>query len=622
MMGGKFLIVAAILASTFIFANCQDINLLNSYEEYAASPEWIEGSPSHVIDDDVAVFHSVHNEHETVSIHRRSVDEQFSLIDGAGKLFDRLKKTFKGREKEMDLVRNKRKLQRRNSNMPDSYWDFIPVFLGAPVPGSKANSVVSKEDNEYAAQNACFKHITMEAVKVDNEHVKIELHATDRNPNKKFVCQNYILVGTAYSFRLIYMFPLGNSWSSSMTLKAKNADEMLDMTTEGLRVYRSPHGVIKTIADIVQTAKLFVGALTGDSSVPERTAQNNIQFLKDYAGYEMKPRQGGAVSIDIPKEEIKSGTFVGIARLDGLDPMIMWGTGSRLGHTCVTLWIDDELYVVESQTESNYWPKNFIQRTKWEEWRENAKKADYNWVLFPLSEEKQAVFEKNAHLAVDYFKKVEGVLYGYQNLLWGWIDTPNQNLPHPLSNEFVMSAFAIVEPLSDALMKKSHTPSLWRETFNHMIGKEGLTTYQVYAQMEKEGLSFGEMISRPIKDSWGYRQWTSKNKYEDNQPAMVCDVFVCNVYKHAGLFGDLEVECGEFTPLDVYELNFYKSIDETKKQWKKYCRNEDVMCQLGGAYVVDLGEEWYNKQKPFSHMREHCPALAPYNDRLAARNHC
>jgi len=35
-------------------------------------------------------------------------------------------------------------------------------------------------------------------------------------------------------------------------------------------------------------------------------------------------------------------------RLDGLDPMIMYGTGSRVGHNVMALRFDGELYVVES----------------------------------------------------------------------------------------------------------------------------------------------------------------------------------------------------------------------------------------------------------------------------------
>lgn len=42
-------------------------------------------------------------------------------------------------------------------------------------------------------------------------------------------------------------------------------------------------------------------------------------------------------------------------RLDGLDPMIMYGTGARVGHNVMALRFDGELYIVESQ-DAWYWP--------------------------------------------------------------------------------------------------------------------------------------------------------------------------------------------------------------------------------------------------------------------------
>jgi hypothetical protein len=40
---------------------------------------------------------------------------------------------------------------------------------------------------------------------------------------------------------------------------------------------------------------------------------------------------------------------------------------------------------------------------------------------------------------------------------------------------------------------------------------------------------------------------------------MVCSSFVIGVYKAGGLFDDLEINATEFTPKDVYTLNFFDS---------------------------------------------------------------
>ena len=39
----------------------------------------------------------------------------------------------------------------------------------------------------------------------------------------------------------------------------------------------------------------------------------------------------------------------------------------------------------------------------------------------------------------------------------------------------------------------------------------------------------------------------------------MCSSFVVAVYKEAGLFGDLDVQATEFTPRDLYELDFFNN---------------------------------------------------------------
>jgi hypothetical protein len=52
--------------------------------------------------------------------------------------------------------------------------------------------------------------------------------------------------------------------------------------------------------------------------------------------------------IDIDEKDLRSGDYLAILRLDGLDPMIMYGTGSHSGHTTTVLFFDGEPYIVES----------------------------------------------------------------------------------------------------------------------------------------------------------------------------------------------------------------------------------------------------------------------------------
>lgn len=48
-----------------------------------------------------------------------------------------------------------------------------------------------------------------------------------------------------------------------------------------------------------------------------------------------------------------------ITRFDGVDELIAWAAGGRVGHTCVVVTIDGKKMVVESQ-DGWYWPKHGI----------------------------------------------------------------------------------------------------------------------------------------------------------------------------------------------------------------------------------------------------------------------
>ena len=87
---------------------------------------------------------------------------------------------------------------------------------------------------------------------------------------------------------------------------------------------------------------------------------------------------------------IKSGDYLAVARFDGLDPMVMFGTGGRTGHSTVAVWEGSQLYVVES-TDANpfgasYWPPPYgIIRTPYDQWIAQAVNASYMVGLLPLA---------------------------------------------------------------------------------------------------------------------------------------------------------------------------------------------------------------------------------------------
>jgi len=83
----------------------------------------------------------------------------------------------------------------------------------------------------------------------------------------------------------------------------------------------------------------------------------NIEFMKWALNIDYEVRETQKVEINF--DEVQSGDYFAVMRLDGLDPMIMYGTGSRSGHSVVALRFDGEPYIVESQ-DAWYWPAHRI----------------------------------------------------------------------------------------------------------------------------------------------------------------------------------------------------------------------------------------------------------------------
>ena len=82
---------------------------------------------------------------------------------------------------------------------------------------------------------------------------------------------------------------------------------------------------------------------------------------------------------------------------------------------------------------------------------------------------------------------------------------------------------------------------------------------------------------------------------------MVCCVFVCNVYKAAGLFDAIEggrdaMNCGEQTNADVYALDIFEP-DATKT------------VQFSGEFELALWPPPGSRPR-YAHMNERCPSLA------------
>ncbi len=383
-----------------------------------------------------------------------------------------------------------------------------------------------------------------------------------------------------------------------IVIKRITQDDRDEIAVNGVKLYNFCGSIMTTLKSIYKTFKAFYGGLGLDpdaknpryrSTVPREMERINLRILDLFNHYTLERRNNTIVNIN--KTNIKSGDALVIARMDGIDPMIMLGSGGHIGHCCVCTWMNGSLYVVEAQ-DAPYWPRKGVQRNLWEDWVQWAHNADFNVALLPLKEEyrqKLNVTQANAW----FENEVEGLNYGFHNFLFSWFDTPDRNLPKMSSNELLellASLLSKVYPkLSDLLVT---------EAVNLRLGTKNLTLQQAIAESARRGKSFEDLVTEPEIEGYEYSDGLN----------YVCSCFVIAFYEHGGLFGDLEILPNEFTPRDVYTLGIF----DTNYERPQECIDDNPelpYCQITGKFVLKLDN--YSTIEPYSHMNERCPTVGP-----------
>jgi len=322
----------------------------------------------------------------------------------------------------------------------------------------------------------------------------------------------------------------------------------------------------------------------------------NLEFMNRFTHFAPIHRGAYAETIlDIDINTIKSGDYIAIYRMDGLDPLIMLGTGSRSGHTAVFCWIDGELYVLESQ-DGWYWPRHGIQRNKYVDWIKWAHAASFSVVFLPLRKEYREKFDVEKALKW-YENGIEGLNYGYHNFLFSWIDTPDKNFPSIIQPEIFLPLFSVVEKVS-----KYATDLILGEALNVRLGTKSLSIHQAVVEAAKTGKTFEDLLAINEEEHWKYSDGTN----------YVCSCFVVAFWKSGGIFDGYEILPNEFSPKDVYQIDIFDKHFERPL----VCKDADPdlpYCQLIGRYNMEL--KGYSSIPIYSHMNEKCPSQAPNFER-------
>jgi len=505
------------------------------------------------------------------------------------------------------LVRILQKIQNVTRDIAESSGEFPPhafysdsanESIAGPefrwIPAYQASAIPNGASGEWKAP--CFQKNKITATfGSDGKTLEVEVEVSDK---KSLLCSDWYVLATGSGIKFETFFISGKH-KSSWKIENISGEELWDIKTHGVRAFRMLDDKLKIAYDLYKTATLFLPGLT-HRTLPEATEKQNLHFMKAMAAVDL-PARKNTVDVDIDPKLIHPGDFFGILRLDGLDPMLAWAMGgTHTGHTTIAMQNPETkvLEVCESTTKDSYWPTNGVQCTEYTKWIYQARKASMQVVWLPLKEELREKFDNDN--AYKFFKSNEGLNYGFGNLLWGWVDFKEDNYPYPLTSTLHYLLPVWIEKLG----LKSVSSLLWTRAFNNRLGTKDLGALEAYEEAASRNMSSSDLMSMEEKDSFLYLQ-KHNNGSKVLGRSMVCDVFVCEMWRAGGLFGDLsnEFDCTEATNWDIYTLTMF---DVSKRP--QQCKDADPeldFCQLAGKYQLSLPH--YNSRKPVKGMWSDCP---------------
>ena len=113
--------------------------------------------------------------------------------------------------------------------------------------------------------------------------------------------------------------------------------ELYDIQRFGVGVYLWPLGLEGSAVSLTKTYSLFAGP---------NVASASIEFFQQRSGFSLQPRPFNFLNLSA--DHFHSGDMLSILRLDGIGPLIAYGTGGTTGHTAIFVQFPDGPYICES----------------------------------------------------------------------------------------------------------------------------------------------------------------------------------------------------------------------------------------------------------------------------------
>jgi hypothetical protein len=500
--------------------------------------------------------------------------------------FEDVRKAFTYYNQNADFVKQQQQEAILNCTKQSklSYLGFFPSYIGN----------LNAQNTQVSFEAECFAQSSFSINFVDETTVELIHNGSNATTA---ACNDAYFFSTLINYHMEAYFLRG---THKTTFKV-SAEEAHQIKTTGVFIYKTCDKLINFIPDMLKTALLFIGEIELASgihphnhSVPSKfDIEQSIKFIKDSTGYEFQERPQDVI-VEIDESLVNSGDFFAVKKFDGTGNLVEYGTGSHVNHCTVALRVNGELYIAESNSDFE-WPVGGIQINPYKTWVKWARDQGYlvSWV--PLKPEFAKKFDENA--AYDFFRSVEGLPYGIHNYIWGWLDTKDHSYPPMLAPEFFSMMFGLLEK-----SKPDAVATMFTAGLNMRLGTKNLSIAGVAEEAYNRNLTLPDLYAMVEQDGWEYIDGRS----------YVCSAFVAAILKAGGLFGDSYVNAVEFTPRDIYQLEFYDPSPVVPAN----CKAVDPVntyCQIMGGYRIEF--PGIGTIPSYPHMNEKCWSEPPLYDR-------
>eukprot|EP00117_Sycon_ciliatum_P040826 scpid63096/ scgid29942/ len=475
------------------------------------------------------------------------------------------------------------------------YFDFIPRELAA-IPAKPGAAVT------FASP--CYRQYTAEFKEVDETGGTLMVTVNHTSPYRTDCVgldQEMLTFSSSLGYPKVHMVkpvPVssgGGMTTFHMSILAWAKDEFAFLQQSGMHVNVWPLGAVGTVLSVLNTSELFVGA--DDEVVAER----NAGFMGERVNFTMH-RFDDPPSIVPDESEVRSGDILQVLKLDGLDPLIGWGTGSHTGHTTIIIKNSTGGTFVMESTSANpfgavYWPPPYgVIITPYRRWFKLAAAAKYMLALTRLNDQASETFSNNVDQAWAFFNATQGDPYGFHNFIYSFFDTLWNSLPFPVTPYLFHAGANIADRLADNRTSQMSVYSLLTQGLNQRLGTKCETLECVNEELLRRDVLFGDVALMPELDTYRY----------EGQRSMVCDVFIFSMLKSAGVILD-SIQATEQTPKDLYQVDIY---NKTTAWFPARCKSSPLYdpavpyCQVLGDYTLTLQN--YSSIPQYAKMNERC----------------